>query len=177
MDALTAMEWSEVARRLHWQDSITLESAIRGKVGGLIRDGRNVWHDTAFRDHSSLVVVLGTKVVEATPTEHGYMLNGVPTSRRMFIHDFVKACRGTVVDTIQAYCGFKPEIAESLGDEFDTLDAAPHFRVCKFATFQDASNPRRVAWLLGRMYIRWRVGAPQRQRGRRARRWTKVCVF
>lgn len=138
-------------------------------------------------------------VVRSEPTSDGYRLSarGQPVAhvpRRMYVHEFPRFCeRAAGLDAarlwrVESFQAFAPAVAATLPlgwvgvvREAPGVLAWLETRVATNVTTAGghAVVPRDTwADLLqrhARLFVAMRTGTPRRQRGRRARRWTKVA--
>jgi len=145
------------------------------------------WTTRAIMQAKLVTVLQGKKpfVVVVVPLVNGYLVNGTFVSRRTFVHELPRICLAGLGDApdlccIESCMCFERGVARTLGfggtvQEVDGAIAwcGPRMRTNVGALF------RRHEWPMliqrhARFYVNWRVGPPKRQRGRRARRWTKV---
>ena len=141
--------------------------------------------------------VVTQKRILAKPTANGYVVNGVHVSRRMFVHEVPMMCMGAVrADTsnarvlrVDSYLAFncpggawKPVLPDTDVDWCadagvyvwrDSLLSSPV--VQGVVQLHSRDEWPVVFQRHARVFLAHRLRAPRRDRGRRRRRWTKVC--
>lgn len=135
-------------------------------------------------------------VVTSTPTPRGYILRrdgcSLDVPRRLYAHAFPRFCCDALRNPgrlwrIESFLAFAPEVASTLPigwagsvPEVPGIVTWIEARVATNVTLPGGFDVHaRSEWPSAfqrhaRFFVGMRVGRPRRQRGRRARRWTKV---
>lgn len=192
MHRLAPQEWVPVFERLRHVDALALvEAAGRGEKhdderAGLaltLETARTLWTAQAMQ-RAWLVTVLGGHGggqallrVDSIPTPTGYVLRcgdfEIHTSRRTYVHEFPAFCAVAAPHAHRAdsFLAFPPDVARTL-----PIPSTEDTGVVVWAdTRLETTHPApETIQLHARFFVNFRTGPPRRQRGRRARRWTKV---
>lgn len=182
MAALRWCDWVHILAHLSHAD-VTACKLADPRVTYDLHRAETSWMLHAI-DRAKLVTVLrggGTRVFVVTPTREGYTVNGMPISRRVFVHEFPRMCMAALdgadeLGSIESCLCFEPGMARTLG--LPEADGATAWGGLRMRTNVGPLFARRdwpgLLQQHARFFVGWRVGPPKRQRGRRARRWTKV---
>ena len=189
MNTLSAEAWVHIIRFLPYADALALR-ASSAALAHTIRAAQKVWVDRAM-NLASLVVhaYVDTSradlVVEPTPT--GYRVGDAHMPRRTFVHEFPSlACRSSAgeLHRVESYVAFPPDVSCTLPlglmgrvERAHGLDVWVETRLA--SNVGDMYSPDQwpaVFQRHARFLVALRTGGPKRHRGRRTRRWTKVCV-
>jgi hypothetical protein len=182
---LAPSDWVGVLAKLANADARALLDAAEGhdaRLAHTLHAAHRLWVASALAN-AHMVSVLGGVTVHTAPTPEGYTLRCGPlathTSRRMFVHDFPRFCAACCTQApahIDSYLAFTPDVARTLplddgggvaGVRGVVAWAQTRLRTA-LLSYPEGTQAH-ASFLVG-----VRVGAPRRQRGRRARRWTKV---
>lgn len=169
-------DWVEVLRRLPCDDHGPLASATDA-VTDAVWDARWMWaRESKLLAH--LVTLYGGQVVcVATPTEHGYTLNGTYTPRKEFVRAYTLLLASLITsvsggDCVVTYWAWDEAVSKSI-----SLSSRGHvvYEGHRMVTWPASrvSVPVGCEVVPAMLYIRMRLGQPKRQRGRRAKRWTR----
>lgn len=191
MHRLTHNEWFHVMRHLSFSDAVALQNACQHcpRVRDVIMLAQDACTAHAIHTEARLVTRLfgeagDVLTVVTTPREADYLVGGRLVQRRMYVHDFPRAClalAGGALVRVESFLAFQPHVVSTLHidpvtrvecEGGETLVGWPGTTLGSTLYSQD---PRDVLQRHARFYVQLRVRpGPKRQRGRRARRWTKV---
>lgn len=180
MQRLAPQEWVPVFERLAHADALSLlEAPADDRVRHALETARVLWTAQAMQ-HAWLVTMLDGLRVDSTPTPTGYVLRcgafAIHTTRRMYVHEFPAFCAVAApqCQRAESFLAFPPEIARTLPLPLPARHDQHDVVVWADSRLHTAQPTHDALQMHARFFVNFRTGAPKKQRGRRARRWTKV---
>lgn len=181
MQRLAPQHWIPVFERLRCVDAMSLlEAPVTHADRHALETARALWTSRAMQRAWLVTLLDGGLRVDSIPTPSGYVLRcgafEIHASRRMYVHEFPEFCAVVAPQCQHAdsFLAFPPEVARTLpifaADRDDLTDVA----LWTDSRLHTAQPTREAIQAHARFFVNFRTGPPKKQRGRRARRWTKV---
>ena len=182
--AMGVRDWVHVLSRLPVGDQRVLAAAVPG-----VNEARRAWSRDAMKLAKLVTFADGGVLASATPSVVGYTVDTrgvVPTfesPRRMFVHQYAMAvglaaaaagapCRVNVITSLLA---FDQAVARAVGCPLPDNAENATWPGSRIATrLSGPVTPLVAARQHARHFLTFRLDAPRKYRGRRARDWTKV---
>lgn len=178
---LAPQQWVPVFERLRHADALALvEAAVHDTpLAHTLERARALWSAQAMQRAWLVTMLDATMRVDSIPTPTGYVVRcgnfAIHTSRRMYVHEFPAFCGVVAPGSLSAdsFLAFPPKVAR-------TLPIPPHGTpdvvVWAESRLHTGHPTHQAIQMHARFFVNFRTGPPKRQRGRRARRWTKVAT-
>lgn len=177
-----------VFQRLAHADALALVEAAPqpGRLAHALETARCLWAAQAMQ-HARLVTrLLGNDGamtwVHSIPTPTGYLLLlrragaddlHLHAPRRMYVHEFPRFICDSQWCRADSFLAFPLDIARTLPIP---LCGEPDLVIWTDSRLGTTAPAHATIQLHARFFVNFRTGRPTRQRGRRARRWTKVIT-
>ena len=182
--AMGVRDWVHVLGRLPVGDQRALAAAVPG-----VNEARRAWSRDAPKLAKLVTFADGDVLACATPSVDGYIVDTrglVPTfesPRRMFVHQYAMAvglaaaATGASCRVVTSVLAFDQSVAPAVGCPARADNSAnvpwPGSRITTRLT-DGTITPLVAARQHARHFLTFRLDAPRKYRGRRARDWTKV---